>query len=38
MDEGSEEFLKYFELIDIDSSIIKPNYDYLIPLLKEINN
>lgn len=37
MDDGNEEFLKYFELIDIDPSIIKPNYDYLIPLLKENN-
>lgn len=37
MDEENEEFLKYFELIDIDPSIIKPNYDYLIPLLKENN-
>ena len=33
MYEGNEEFLKYFELIDIDPSIIKPNYDYLIPIL-----
>ena len=37
MDDGNEEFLKNFELIDPDAPIIKPNYDYLIPLLKENN-
>jgi len=40
MDEGNEEFLKYFELIDIDPSIIKPIDDLepLLKLLKNINN
>lgn len=30
-------FLKNFELIDPDAPIDNPNYDYLIPFLKENN-
>ncbi len=33
----NDTFLKYFELIDPNAPIIKPNYDYLIPFLKENN-
>ena len=33
----NDTFLKNFELIDPDASIVKPNYDYLIPFLKENN-
>lgn len=32
-----QDFLYHFELIDPDPSIIKPNYNYLIPLLTELN-